>query len=150
MIWFVCALEHACMLCHFSHVQLRNPMDPQFMGFSRHNNGVGCPALLQGTSKTQGLNLRLLRLLHRQVDFLYHWHHPGSPTCHIGKAGVPLSLWEAREDGGSCGDGGEELNLEMSSKKKGTGTKHGKWTSLDSRNGYPGSQRSVEGRGVGE
>ena len=98
-------------------------MAPQFMGFSRQNNGVGCPALLQGTSQTQGLNLHLLRLLHWQVDFLSHWHHLGSPMCHVGKAGVRINLWEAREDGGSYGDGGEELNLETSSDKKGTGTR---------------------------
>ena len=39
------------------------------------NTGVGCHALLQGIFLTQGLNLRLLHLLQRQVDSL--------PLCHL-------------------------------------------------------------------
>ena len=39
------------------------------MGFSRQENGVGCHSLLQGIFLTQGLNLRLLCLLHWQVEF---------------------------------------------------------------------------------
>ena len=34
------------------------------------NTGVGCNALLQGISPTQGLKLRLLCLLHWQAGFL--------------------------------------------------------------------------------
>ena len=39
------------------------------MGFSRQENGVGCNTLLQGIFLTQGLNLRLLCLLHWQIEF---------------------------------------------------------------------------------
>ena len=40
------------------------------MGFSSKNTGVGCHALLQGIFPTQGLNLRLLCLLHWQASSL--------------------------------------------------------------------------------
>ena len=39
------------------------------MGFSRQNTGVGCHFLLQGIFLTQGLNPRLLHLLHWQRFF---------------------------------------------------------------------------------
>ena len=38
--------------------------------FPGKNTGVGCQFLLQGIYSTQGWNLRLLRLLHWQVDSL--------------------------------------------------------------------------------
>ena len=44
--------------------------------FSGKNTGVGCHFLLQWIFPTQGLNLRLLCLLHWQVDSL--------PLCHLG------------------------------------------------------------------
>ena len=114
------------MLCHFSHVQLCATLWLLSLWDSPgKNNGVGCPVLLQGTSQIQGLNLHLLHLLHWQAEFLYHWHHLGSPMCHVGKSGVPINLWEARKGGGSFRDGGEELNLEMSSKKKRSGNSMG-------------------------
>ena len=37
------------------------------------NTGAGCRFLLPGIIPTQGLNLRLLPLLHLQVDFFYHF-----------------------------------------------------------------------------
>ena len=43
--------------------------------FSGKNTGVGCHFLLQGTLPTQGSNLRLPSLLHRQADSL-----PGNPS----------------------------------------------------------------------
>ena len=49
-------LEPASLLC---------PWD-----FPGKNTGVGCHALLQGIFPTQGLNLRLLRLLHWQAGSL--------------------------------------------------------------------------------
>ena len=46
------------------------------------NTGVGCHFLLQGIFRTQGSNMRLLRLLHcRQV--LYRLSHQGSPKVAI-------------------------------------------------------------------
>ena len=52
----------ACVLSHFSHVRLCNPMDCSPPGSSVHGNspgkntGVGCHALLQGIFLTQGSN----------------------------------------------------------------------------------------------
>ena len=40
------------------------------MDFTDKNTGVCCQFLLQGIFPTQGLNLRLLSLLHWQVDSL--------------------------------------------------------------------------------
>ena len=67
---------HACILSRFSHVQLSDLIDHSPPGSSVHGMlqarilGVGCHALLQGIFPTQGSNLRLLRLLHRQVGSL--------------------------------------------------------------------------------
>ena len=63
---------------------LWDPMDCSPPGFSVHgilpgkNTGTGCHFLLQGIFPTQGLNPRLLHLLHWQVDSL-PLHHVGSP-----------------------------------------------------------------------
>ena len=46
------------------------------MGFSRQENWRGCHALLQGIFLTQGSNLCLLCLLHRQESFLFY-HQEG-------------------------------------------------------------------------
>ena len=65
----MCVLTQSCLtLC--------NPMDCLPPGSSVHesssgkNNGVGCHAFLQGIFPTQGPNLSLFCLLHRQVDSL--------------------------------------------------------------------------------
>ena len=42
---------------------------PLSMRFPSKNTGMGCHFLLQGSVLIQGLNLRLLRLLHWQADF---------------------------------------------------------------------------------
>ena len=56
-----------CMLSRFSHI-------PVFATLIDHSPGknteVGCHALLQGIFPSQGLNLRLLPLLHWQADSL--------------------------------------------------------------------------------
>ena len=70
--------------------------------------------------------------------------------CHVGKAGVRINLWEAREDGGSYGDGGEELNLDMSSDKKGTGTRAWEVDQLRLQEWVPWEPEVSGGRGVGE
>ena len=66
-----------CILSHFNHVQLCDPMDCSLPGPSVHgilkgkNTGVGCHALLPGIFPTQGLNPQhLLSLLHWQADSL--------------------------------------------------------------------------------
>ena len=55
---------------------------PLSMDFSDENNGTGCHFLLQDISPTQGLNPRLLCLLHWQAD---------SFTTHC-------TIWEAPQD----------------------------------------------------
>ena len=64
-------LEPARLLC---------PLD--FLG---KNTGVGCHFLLQGIFPTQGLNLRLLWLLHWQADSL--------PLSHL-RSHLPLSIYK--------------------------------------------------------
>ena len=66
-----------------SYPTLCHPMDSSLPGFCVHgdspckNTGVGCHALLQGIFPSQGLNPRLLYLLHfRQI--LYPLSHLGS------------------------------------------------------------------------
>ena len=64
-----------CMLSHFSHVRLCDPMDCSPPGYSVHgdspgkNTGVGY-ALLQGIFPTQGSDLHLLHFLHWQPGSL--------------------------------------------------------------------------------
>ena len=63
----------ACMQCCFSHVRLSATLwtvalqAPLSMGFSRQGYWSGLHALLQSIFPIQGLNLRLLHLLHRQA-----------------------------------------------------------------------------------
>ena len=63
----------AYVLSHNSHVQLFATLwigalhSPLPMGLSGKNTGVGCRALLHVVFLTQGLNLRLLYLLHWQT-----------------------------------------------------------------------------------
>ena len=70
-----------CVLSHFSHVQLCDPMDCTLPGSSVHgespgkNTRVGCCALLQGIFPTQGSNSGLSHC--RQI--LYRLSHQGSP-----------------------------------------------------------------------
>ena len=60
-----------CMLSHFSHVRLCDPMDCSPPGYSVHgdspgkNTGVSCHALLRGIFPTQGSNLSLRQILYR-------------------------------------------------------------------------------------
>ena len=67
--------KHACMLSHFSCVQLFVTLwtvahlAPLSMGFSRQEYWW-CHALLQGIFSTQGLDLHLFCLLHWQVGSL--------------------------------------------------------------------------------
>ena len=78
-----------CYVCAQSCRTLCNPMDCSPAGSSVHgispgkNTGVGCHFQLQGVFLTQGLNPRLLHLLHWQVDSL--------PLCHL----VRPHLWVA-------------------------------------------------------
>ena len=60
-----------------SCLTLRGPMNPLPAkllcpwGSPGKNTGVGCHALLQGTSPTQGLNLHLLCFLHWQMSSFF-------------------------------------------------------------------------------
>ena len=78
---------HACMLSLSSRVRLFVTLwtvarqAPLSMGFSRQEYWRGCPALLQGIFLTQGLNLRLLCLLHWQVGSL----PPAPPEKPVGR-----------------------------------------------------------------
>ena len=81
---------HACVLSHFSHVQLFATLwtvvrqAPLSMEPGK-NTGVGCHALLQGIFLTQGLNLGVLNLL--------RWHTSFLPLLPAGKPALrPMSL----------------------------------------------------------
>ena len=50
------SLPCSCVLSHFSHVQLWDPMYLHPQDFPGKNTGVGCHALLQGVFPTQGSN----------------------------------------------------------------------------------------------
>ena len=83
--WSLHVLAHSPLCVHTKLPQLCpilcDPMDCSPPGSSVHsilqarNTGVDCHALLQGIFPTQGLNLRLLHLLHWQVGSL----PPASP-----------------------------------------------------------------------
>ena len=80
--------NYACVLCHFSHVQLFATLGTVghqaslSTGLSK-NTGVSCHTLLKGISPTQGLNLCLWCLQHcRQI--LYPLSHLGSTVVIIG------------------------------------------------------------------
>ena len=71
----------------FSHSVIPDSLQPHGLQPTRlfcpqdspgKNTGADCHFLLQGIFPTQGLNLRLLCLLHQQVGFL-PLSHPGSP-----------------------------------------------------------------------
>ena len=68
------------VLCAQSHPALCNPLDCSLSSsclwdFPGKNTGVDCQFLFQGIFPIQGSNLRLLHLLHHQVDSLplSHW-----------------------------------------------------------------------------
>ena len=68
-------ISYACLLGRFSHVWLCKSMDCGLPGSSVHsfpgqNKGAGHHSLFQGLFPTQGLNRRLLCLLHWQVAFI--------------------------------------------------------------------------------
>ena len=80
---------HACSVTQ-SCPTLCDPMDARLLcpwNFQGKNTGAGCHLLLQGIFPTQGLNLRLLHLLHWHVDSLplvppekHTLYHPCSQT----------------------------------------------------------------------
>ena len=56
-----------------SHVQLFSPPGSSVQGDSPgKNTGVGCHALLQGSSSKPGIEPHLLGILHWEADFFYH------------------------------------------------------------------------------
>ena len=71
-----CLIAACCMLSCFSRVRFCAtlwtvaPQASLSMGFPGKNTGVGCYFFLQGTFLTQGLNLRILSLLHWQPGSL--------------------------------------------------------------------------------
>ena len=68
-------IKCVCVLCSV----VSDSMDCSFpWNFPGKCTGVGCHFLLQGIFSTQGQNLRLLHLLHRQADSL--------PLCHLGSS----------------------------------------------------------------
>ena len=66
MYTYIYTHTYACMLSHFSHIQLF----VNLWTVAHQNTGVGCHFLLQGIFATQGLNPRLLCLLHWQAGSL--------------------------------------------------------------------------------
>ena len=58
------AWEVASIISNFATLWTVACQAPLSMGFSRHNTGVGCPALLQEIFQTQGQKLCLKYLLH--------------------------------------------------------------------------------------
>ena len=72
----MCIYRYCAVLSCFSRVQLLATLwtvahqAPLSMGFSGKNTGVGCHFLLRGIFSTQGLNPRLLCLLHWQTGSL--------------------------------------------------------------------------------
>ena len=90
------------MLSGFTRVQLFATLRtaalqaPLSMGFSSKKTGVGCHALLQGVFPTQGLNPRLLRLLHcRQI--LYCLSYEGSKMAGSNESGKEGNAEEREE-----------------------------------------------------
>ena len=74
-----------CKVCAQSYLTLHDPSDhqaPLSMGLSTNNTGVGCYSLLQGIFLTQGLNPRLLCLLHWQAHSLSSGP-PGNPIYYF-------------------------------------------------------------------
>ena len=89
-IRFYISYIHACSISQFC-LNLCDPMDYIIacqtllsMEFSRQEYGSGLHFLLQGIFLTQGLNPRLLHLLHWWVD--------SSPLSHLGSSFTPPRL----------------------------------------------------------
>ena len=84
----LCAVAQLCLtLCNsMDHrpAKLLCPCD-----YPGRNTGVGCYALLQGIFLTQGLNPRLLHLLHWQADSL-PLGHLGSPDLRSMKSHLQI------------------------------------------------------------
>ena len=82
-------MRAVCVLSHFSHVRLCDPMDCSPPGSSVHgdspgkNTGMGCYFPLQGIFPTQGSNPRLLGLLKWQTGCL-RLGPPGKPEMTVG------------------------------------------------------------------
>ena len=78
-------MSFACVLNHFSHVQLFVTLwtvgcqAPLSMGFSGKNASLGFSFLLQCIFLTQGLKLHLIHLIGLDRQVLYHYGHLGSP-----------------------------------------------------------------------
>ena len=80
---------HACMLSHFSHVWLCNPMKSSPPGSSVHGmlqarivEWTAMPSS-RGSSWPRGLNPCLLHLLHLQADSLPPCHQGSPQLCYI-------------------------------------------------------------------
>ena len=71
------SLPCSCVLSHFSHVQLWDPMYLHPQDFPGKNTEVGCHALLQGVFPTQGSNPSL--------SHLFHWQAVSLPLAPPGK-----------------------------------------------------------------
>ena len=71
----VCSFVSDCLQSH----RLYFTSLPCPWNFPSKNSGVDCHFLLQGIFQTQGLNLRLLRLLQWLADSL-PLHHLGNPN----------------------------------------------------------------------
>ena len=88
--WCACMSAKLLQSC----LTLWDPIDCSPPGSSVHgdflarilkNTGVGCHALLQGIFPTQGLNPRLLCLLHWQVGFFFLPLMPPGKPCYSNK-----------------------------------------------------------------
>ena len=75
----LCWLFYVCAMCVLSRSVVSRSLQPHGLQLTRllgpwnfpgKNSEVGCYFLLQGIFQTQGLNSRLLCLLHQQVDSL--------------------------------------------------------------------------------
>ena len=117
------------MLSHFSqcptlcaHMNCSPPSSPVQGDSPGKNAGVGCPALLQGTFLTQGLNPCLLRLLHWQVGSLPlappGKHCGKESSCNTRDTGdAALILGPGRSPGGGNGNPLQHSFLENSMDK---------------------------------
>ena len=110
-ICVVCLCVCVCILSHYSHIHLflTYGLQPTRLlcpwDSPGKNTGVGCHALLQGISLTQGSNSCLLYLLHWQKGSL-PLASPGKPICAIRgvKALSQSVLWSGGHQPGHVGD----------------------------------------------
>ena len=92
-----CALTHSVMSISLVTPRTVAHQGPLSMGFSRQNTGLGCHFLLQGISLTQGLNPRLLYLLHWQVGSL-PLHHLRSTNKEVAYGRDNLYISEIKQE----------------------------------------------------